>query len=86
MTVLPSSGQIHHGTSKVQNNRDHASVTLPGVLQTNVGNSNLRCNLKKIISADITAFEPGTSASSLVEHVDSVTGFLEIFSPQGACA
>ena len=29
------------------------------------------CNLKKIISSDITAFEPGTLASLLIEHVDS---------------
>ena len=31
------------------------------------------CNLKKIKSSDTTAFEPGTLASLLVEHVDSVT-------------
>ena len=40
------------------------------------------CNLKKIIS-DITAFEPGTLAYLLVEHVSSVTvdfnTFLAIF-------
>ena len=31
------------------------------------------CYLKKIISSDITAFEPGTLASLLVEHVGNVT-------------
>ena len=30
------------------------------------------CYFQKIISSDITAFEPGTLASLLVEHVDSV--------------
>ena len=54
-----------------QGHRDHASVTLPGVLQTNVGHIHLdMCNYKKIISSDITAFEPGTLANLLVEHVD----------------
>ena len=53
-------------------------------------------NLKKIISSDITAFEPGTLASLLVEHVGNVTVVFEmisiggmilaIFSPQGTCA
>ena len=52
---------------------DHASVRLPGVLQTNVGHSNFRCYFLKIISSDITAFEPGTLASLLVEHVGNVT-------------
>ena len=37
------------------------------------------CYLKKIISSDITAFEPGTFASLLVEHVGNVTGFLGDF-------
>ena len=32
-----------------------------------------RCYLKKIKSSDITAFEPGTLASLLVEHVGNVT-------------
>ena len=31
------------------------------------------CNLKKIISSDITAFELGTLANLLVEHVGNVT-------------
>ena len=31
------------------------------------------CNLKKFISFDITAFEPGTLANLLVENVDSAT-------------
>ena len=31
------------------------------------------CNYKKIISSDMTAFEPGTLASLLVEHVGNVT-------------
>ena len=30
-------------------------------------------------SSDITAFEPGTLASLLVEHVGNVTGFLDDF-------
>ena len=37
------------------------------------------CYLKKLISSDITAFEPGTLASLLVEHVGNVTGFLDDF-------
>ena len=54
---------------------DHASVRLPGVLQTNVWHSNFRYVIykKKIKSSDITAFEPGTLASLLVEHVGNVT-------------
>ena len=44
------------------------------VCYTNVGHSNFRCYLKKIIS-DITAFEPCTLslASLLVEHIGNVT-------------
>ena len=41
------------------------------------------CNLKKIISSDITAFEPGTSASLLVEHVGSVTVVFSMISLGG---
>ena len=52
---------------------DHASVGLPSVLQTNVVHRNFRCVIKKIISADMTAFKPGTLASLLVEHVGNVT-------------
>ena len=40
------------------------------------------CYFQKIISSDITAFEPGTLASLLVEHVGSVIvycGFLDDF-------
>ena len=49
--------------------RDHASVRLPVV-----GHSNFRCVMKKkIISSDITAFEQGTLASLMVEHVGNVT-------------
>ena len=77
--------------------RDHASVRLPGVLHTNVGNSNFRYVLfSKNISSDITAFEQGTLASLLVEHIGNVTGFLDdfnrwkefwpFFSQQGTCA
>ena len=47
------------------------------MLKTNVGHSNFRCYLKKIISSNITAFEPGTLASLLLAHVGSVTGFLD---------
>ena len=35
---------------------------------------------KKIISSDITAFEPGTLASLLVEHVGNVTVDFEMIS------
>ena len=37
------------------------------------------CYFQKIISSDITAFEPGTLANLLVEHVGSVPGFLDDF-------
>ena len=37
--------------------------------KTNVGHSNFR----KIISSEITAFEPDTLASLLVEHVGNLT-------------
>ena len=60
-------------TQAAQHFRDHASVRLPGVLQTNEGHSNFRCVIFKKSSSDITAFEPGTLASLLVEHVGNVT-------------
>ena len=51
---------------------DHASVRYPGLLHE-CRASNFLCYLKKIISSEITAFEPGTLASLLVEHVGNVT-------------
>ena len=53
------------------------------------------CNFQIIISSDITAFEPGTLASLLIENVCNVTGFLDDFNrrkdfweflPKGTCA
>ena len=39
--------EITHLVAYLLRHRDHASVRLPGVLQTNVGHSNFRCVIKK---------------------------------------
>ena len=46
-------GLYEIGTWKVYRDRDHASVILPGVLQTNVGHSNFRyvCNFMSLIKS-----------------------------------
>ena len=41
------------------------------------------CYFQKIISSDITAFEPGTLASLLVEHVGNVTVDFKLISIGG---